>query len=143
MSVPTTAAKRKKSASTPSLDHFHTALQRLAPHLRFTKDAVIALRECHASFLREVAGQLVEHDRLDLHKVAQACSLGGTPAFVEWTQEAQALLEEEAAQNPKPKKKAKKGGITAEMEAQQEELLQKSKAAMIQQEQQKQQPPKT
>lgn len=141
MSGPTAAAKRKKSASTLSLDQFHTALQTLAPHRRFTKDAVIALRECHASFLREVAGQLVEHDRLDLNSVAQACSLGGTPAFVEWTQEAQALLEQEAAQNPKPKKKAKKGGITAEMEAQQEELLQKSKAAMIQQ--QKQQKPKT
>jgi hypothetical protein len=119
---------RKRKGGFPTIDQFHSIVERISPGTKFTKSAVEGLRETYLAYTRQVGSSLTQWDSLkEEEKIVEALHL--SPIFEEYVGEAQSLLLETTAPQPQAKKRRKRK-LTAADAAEQERLLEQSKKAV-------------
>lgn len=112
----------------PTIDQFHSIVERISPGTKFSKSAVEGLRETYLAYTRQVGSSLTQWDSLkEDKKIVEALHL--SPIFEEYVGEAQSLLLEMIAPKPKAKRQRKRK-LTAADAVEQERLLEQSKKAV-------------
>ena len=120
-------AKNRK-ACYPTIDQFHSILEKVSPGTKFSKSAIEGFREVYLQFLGQVGESLTQWDSLkEEEKIVEALSVN--PLFVEYVDEAKGLLSKPkpACQKPAAKKRKKRKLPTEADAAEQERLLAQSK----------------
>ena len=118
---------RKRKGGYPTVDQFHSILEKISPGKTFSKGAIEGFREVYLTYLREVGSSLTQWDSLkEEDKIVEALSVN--PMLGEFAAEAKILLSKSNTTEQKPAaKKRKKRKLTEADAAEQERLLAQSK----------------